>query len=35
MDELILFLLVIVWLIAEVISAELHIKENKEEHKND
>ncbi len=35
MNEIILFLLVIAWLIAEVVSVELHIKENKEENKND
>ena len=31
MSEAVLFILIITWLIAEVISAELHIKENKEE----
>lgn len=35
MKEFILFLLIMAWLIAEVVSAELHIKEEKEGKKND
>ena len=35
MDELILFLLAIAWIVSEVVSMELHRKDEKEENKND
>ena len=35
MSEAVLFILIITWLIAEVVSAELQIKDNEEEKQDD